>query len=260
MSSTIALTGRATGSGTGTRGTRALGIAALIALGWLVAFGLVFSPNDYQQGTAVRFLYLHVPAVTCAYLGFTFCAFGSAMVLRRLSQARVPGATAQWAGWDRFAGACAELGLLNMAINLFTGALWGKKTWGVYWTWDARLTTSALLFLLFLGYVAVRGLDASAEGRARRSAYVGLFAAANIPIVNQSVKWWRSLHQGSTLSRFDVQIDGLMLFSVFVGMIAFALVFVWMLLHRLRLLQLEDLAETTGLESALAERQREGAQ
>jgi heme exporter protein C len=235
--------------GTGTRVTRLVGIGAVVALGWQGVFALVLSPDDYQQGTAVRFLYLHVPAVICAYLGFALCALGGVQYLRRKTLA-----------WDRFAGACGEIGLMFMAINILSGALWGKRTWGAYWAWDARLTTSALLFLLFLGYVAVRGLEAAPAVRARRAAYVGIFAAANIPIVNQSVKWWRSLHQGSTLSRTDVEIDGLMLFSLFVSIAAFGLLFVWLVMHRYRVLVLEELADTRGLDVAIDERAHEGVQ
>jgi heme exporter protein C len=233
--------------GTGTRATRLLGIAALVALAWQTLFALVFSPDDFQQGTAVRFLYLHVPAVICAYLGFGLCALGGVQYLRNKTL-----------GWDRFAGACGEMGLVFMAITILSGALWGKRTWGAYWAWDARLTTSALLFLLFLGYVAVRGLEAAPAVRARRAAYVGIFAAANIPIVNRSVTWWRSLHQGSTLSRPDVEIDGLMLFSLFVSIVAFLLLFVWLVIHRYRALVLEELADTRGLDAAIDERAREG--
>jgi hypothetical protein len=148
---------------TSSAATRVIGIAALVGIAWQVVFGLFLSPDDAIQGTAVRFLYLHVPAVSCAYLGFTCCALSSVVYLRKRTL-----------GWDRFAGASGEVGLLFMAITLLTGALWGKKTWGVYWAWDARLTTTALLFLLFLGYVAVRGLEAAPEIRARRSAIVGI--------------------------------------------------------------------------------------
>ena len=229
--------------GTGTSGSRLVGIVALLALAWTAVFGLFISPADDVQGEAVRFLYLHVPAVMCAYLGFALCALGSVMVLRRRSM-----------GWDRFAGASAELGVLFMAITLVTGSLWGNKTWGVYWTWDARLTTSALLFFMFLGYLAVRRLDASPEAGARRSAIVGIISAANIPIVNRSVSWWRSLHQGSTFARTNVDMDGLMLFTTFVGVGAFVVLFAWLLIHRLRALELTDLVARRGLDQAIAER------
>ncbi|MGE0305206.1 MAG: cytochrome c biogenesis protein CcsA [Acidimicrobiia bacterium] len=233
---------------TGTRGTRILGITALVALAWVVVFGLFLSPEDEVQGEAVRFLYLHVPSVMCAYLGFGLCALGSIMFLRRRTL-----------GWDRVAGASAELGVVFMAITLVTGSLWGKKTWGIYWTWDARLTTSALLFLMFLGYLAIRGLEASPEAGAKRSAIVGIIAAANIPIVNRSVSWWRSLHQGSTFARTNVEMDGLMLFTTFLGTAAFVLVFAWMLIHRLRTMELMLLADQNQLDAAIALRSAEGA-
>ena len=119
--------------------------------------------------------------------------------------------------------------------------------------------TTALLFLLFLGYVAVRGLEAAPEIRARRSAIVGIFAAANIPSVNQSVKWWRSLHQGSTFSVTKVEIDGLMLFTLVLSTVAFTLLYVWYVIHRQRVLCMQDALDDSGLDLALAERRREGA-
>jgi heme exporter protein C len=232
---------------TGTRFTRALGLVTLFALAWQIVLGLFISPKDEVQGDAVRLLYLHVPAVMCAYLGFTICALASVMYLRKRT-----------AGWDRVAGAAGELGVVFMALNIVSGALWGKKTWGVYWTWDARLTTSALLFFMFLGYLAVRRLEANPAAGAKRAAIVGIISAANIPVVNRSVTWWRSLHQGSTFAKVNVDMDGLMLFTTFVGAVAFLLLFAWLMIHRLRVMELMMIAEQRGLDVAIAERVAEG--
>ena len=237
--------------GTSTPATRVLGILTIAMTLWLGVFGLLLSPADQDQGDAVRIMYVHVPSVWLAYLAFIVTAFASGVHLlgkRHSLQA------------DRVAGASAEIGVVFMAVTLVTGMLWGRITWGVYWQWDARLTTTALLFISYVGYLAVRGLEGSREQRARRSAIVGLLAVLEIPLVHWSVKLWRSLHQEATVlgTDLDVSLDGLMLFSLFVGVIAFTLLFVWLLLHRSRMLTMIDLSAESGLDIALAERRAEG--
>lgn len=235
-------------AGTGTTGTRILGIATIIAMGWLVAFGLGFSPEDRDQGESVRLLYVHVPTIWVAYVAFIVTAVSSAMYLFRKSL-----------GWDRLAGASAEVGTIFVGVTLAIGSLWGRLTWGVFWQWDARLTTTALLFVTYIGYLAVRRLEGSHAQRARRSAVVGLLAVLLIPLVHFSVVLWRSLHQTATVNDgdSDVKMDGLMLFSLFVGVIAFTLFYVWIVTHRTRVMAMEDSMDDRGLDSALAARRAE---
>jgi heme exporter protein C len=176
--------------GTSTPATRVIGILTISMTIWLGVFGLVLSPADRDQGDAVRIMYVHVPSVWLAYLAFIVTALASGVHLfgrRHSLQA------------DRVAGASAEIGVVFMAVTLVTGMLWGRITWGVYWQWDARLTTTALLFISYVGYLAVRGLEGTREQRARRSAIVGLFAVLEVPLVHWSVKLWRSLHQEATV-------------------------------------------------------------
>jgi heme exporter protein C len=234
---------------TGTRATRVIGALALIGLGWLLLFGLVLSPADENQGEAVRMLYLHVPTVWLAYLAFGVTALGSILYL-------VP--KTRSLAWDRVAGASAEIGVLFTGLTLVAGAIWGRITWGVYWTWDARLTTTALLFVLFLGYLAIRRLPAPPAQRARRCAIAGIIAFIDVPIVHLSVTWWRTLHQPATIKTIgDVEISGSMLFSLFVGLIAFTLVYVWLMVHKMRVMMMEDALDDHGLELALEERRAE---
>lgn len=238
--------------GTGTPGTRILGIATIVAMVWLVAFGLGFSPADRDQDEAVRILYVHVPTVWLAYLAFVVTAFSSAMYLFRRRHSL---------GWDRLAGASAEIGVVFMALTLVTGALWGRLTWGVFWQWDARLTTTALLFVTYIGYLAVRRLGGSHQQRAKRSAVLGLLAVLEIPLVHWSVRLWRSLHQEATVldTDGDIDMDGLMLFSLFVGVVAFTLLYLWLVLHRTRVMAMEDWLDERELDHALAARRAEGA-
>ncbi|NNE13120.1 MAG: cytochrome c biogenesis protein CcsA, partial [Ilumatobacter sp.] len=231
--------------GTGTPATRVIGILAIVMLGWLVAFGLGFSPADRDQEEAVRILYVHVPTIWMAYLAFTVTALCSALYLFPKKHSL---------GFDRFAGASAEIGVVFMAVTLAVGMMWGRITWGVFWQWDARLTTTALLFVSYIGYLAVRRLGGSHHQRARRSAVIGLLAVLEIPLVHWSVRLWRSLHQEATVldTDGDIDMDGLMLFSLFVGVVAFTLLYVWLLLHRTRAMAMDDLLEDRGLDRALA--------
>jgi heme exporter protein C len=156
--------------------------------------------------------------------------------------------------WDRIAGASAEIGVLFMAVTLLTGAL-GPLSWGTFWVWDARVTTTAFLFITYVGYLAVRDLGGSHQQRARRSAVVALLAVIEIPLVHFSVKLWRSVHQDESVA--DGELSGLMLFSLFVGLISFTLLYVWLVMHRQRVLTLNDRADDRGLDAALLERRNE---
>jgi heme exporter protein C len=238
-------------TGTGTKATRVIGVMALIGLAWLLLFGLVLSPPDEVQGEAVRMLYIHVPTAWLAYLAFGVTALGSGLYLFPKTRSLA---------WDRMAGASAEIGVLFTGLTLVAGAIWGRITWGVYWTWDARLTTTALLFVLFVGYLALRRLPASHDQRAKRCAVAGLIAFVDVPIVHLSVSWWRTLHQPATIKSIgDVDISGSMLFSLFVGVVAFTLVYVWLMIHKMRTMVLEDELDDRGLDLALEERRAEGA-
>lgn len=241
------------GVGTATRGTRIIGILTVVAMGWLVAFGLGFSPKDRDQSESVRLLYVHVPTIWIAYLAFVVTAVASGLYFFGKNKSL---------GWDRLAGASAEIGTAFVAVTLVIGAMWGRLTWGVFWQWDARLTTTALLFVTYIGYLAVRRLGGTHEQRGRRSAVIGMIAVLEIPLVHWSVRLWRSLHQDATILRTDgeVKMDGLMLFSLFVGVVAFSLLYLWLVLHRTRVMAMEDILDDQGLDAALAARRSEAAQ
>jgi heme exporter protein C len=239
-----------TASGTATRATRLLGAATIVGIAWLVAFGLFFSPADVNQKESVRILYVHVPSAWLAYLAFIVTALASAIYLFSKQHAL---------GWDRLAGASAEVGVLFMGATLVVGALWGRLTWGVFWEWDARLTTTAFLLVTYIGYLTVRRLGGTQQQRARRSAVLALLAVLEIPLVHWSVRLWRSLHQEATVARPDgeVKMDGLMLFTLFVGIVAFTLMYVWLVIHRQRTMAAEDALEDVGLDLAIDARRAE---
>lgn len=233
---------------TGSPATRVLGLAALAALALLVLYGLVVSPADREMADSVRLMYVHVPAATLLYVGCAFTTLASAMWLWK----RTP-------GWDALAETGAEVALVFAVVTLMTGSLWGRPTWGTYWTWDARLTSTAVLTALLVGYLALRRLDLDPDARSVRAAVLGLLLVPNVVVVNRSVEWWRSLHQGSTLMRLDPQIEGDMLVALMIGFLAGGLVFAWLMVHRFRVAWLAQQADRIDLDAALAARRAEAA-
>jgi heme exporter protein C len=226
---------------------RALGWASLASLVVLALFGLWGAPPDAVQSDAQRLMYLHVPAAWIAYLAFGVTALGSALWLWPRTRSPV---------WDRLAGASAELGVVFTALTLVLGSLWGRPVWGVWWAWDARLVTTAVLFFLYVGYLALRRVPAAPDTRARRCAIAALIAFVDVPIVHFSVTWWRTLHQQATVfgPSLNAHIHGVMAFTLWWGVLAFTLLYVYLLDKRYRLEALEEDAEEKELRRAIAER------
>ena len=235
---------------TGTTATRIIGISAVLMLTWVVVSAFFVTPADVQQGDSVRIMYAHVPAAWIAYLAFITTAIASGISLARRHRTL---------GFDRVAGASAEVGLLFMGLALVTGSLWGRLTWGTFWQWDPRLTTTLFLFVTYVGYLAVRNIDNDPYRRAKRSSILALLAVLEIPLVHFSVVLWRSLHQEASVLNpdGDVRLDDMMLFTLFSGVVAFTLVFVWLVIHRQRLATLRDLQQGVGLDAAIAARRNE---
>lgn len=237
-------------AGVATATSRAIGVFAIVAMTWVAVSGLFLTPADANQGDAVRIMYVHVPTAWIAYLAFIVTGVASlAWLLKKTPSLLL----------DRIAGACAEVGVLFMAMTLISGSLWGRLTWGTFWAWDPRLTTTAFLFVTYVGYLAVRRLDGSPQQRAQRSAVIASLAVLEIPLVHFSVVLWRSLHQSASILSpdGDIKMDGLMLFTLFSGVIAFTLTFLWLVIHRQRLLTMRDVIDEKGLEAAIRERQQD---
>jgi heme exporter protein C len=229
--------------------TRILGGLSLVGLALLLAYALVWSPADVVQGDSVRIMYVHVPTAIVAFTACGITTRASAMWLRKSSE-----------GWWVLGGAAAEVGLVFTAATLVTGSIWGRPTWGTYWDWDPRITSTTLLFILLVGYLALRQVDnesGDAAQRGMRGAIVGLLLFPNVMIVHYSVDWWRSLHQTATITRLDPTIEGTMLFTLMLGIVVFSLLFAWLLVHRFRLGWLQERAGASGIEEALTERRAE---
>lgn len=235
--------------GTGNRTTRLLGASALLASAVTAYVGLVVSPPDVTQGVLVRLIYVHPAAATLCYVGFGGCALFSLAYLWPRTRSR---------RWDRLAGASAEVGVVFCVVTLVTGSIWGRASWGVWWTWDARLTLTALLLALFLGYMALRRTG-EGERKAMRCAIAAVCFSVVVPMDHYATSWWRTLHQGNTLLGTNVKIHGWQLTGMLLSFVAYGLIFAWLLIHRYRVEQLEDRYETEGFSAAIAARRAEGA-
>ena len=209
-------------------GTTLLDRAAIGAL--TVALGLAFlTPPEATQGNVARFFYLHVPAVSIAYLAFAVALIGSLgyLLTRKMK-------------FDHLAVAGAEVGVVFTGSAILAGMIWGKPTWGVYWTWSARLTLTAIMLFVYLGYLALRRLIVDPATRARRAAIYGTLSIVQIPIIHFSVVWWRDIHQlGTIASPTGIQMDGVLWLAFLAGFLAFTTVAATLTVRRYQLAGLE---------------------
>ena len=207
--------------------TRLFGWLALagLAAGLVMAFGV--APRELTQGNVQRIMYVHVPAAWVAYLAFVVVFVASIVYLAT----RRPGA-------DRLAHASAEAGVVFTGLAIAAGSIWGKPTWGTWWTWDARLTTTAILFVIYLGYLLLRGMVDDPERGARSAAVVGIVGALDIPLVHFSVLWWRTLHQPPSVGRPEASaMDPIILVTLLVNVAAFTLLYVYFVGKGVRILR-----------------------
>jgi heme exporter protein C len=199
-----------------------LGPASIVAALAATAMALVWVPADAVQGDVQRIMYVHVPAAWLAYLAFLVVFVASVGWL--WSKRPV---------FDAIAVASAEIGVLFTALTLIAGSIWAKPTWGVWWTWEPRLLTTAVMFVMYVGYLLLRSLSTDLERRATRAAVVGIVAVVNVPIVHLSVTWMNALHQLPTVLRpGSPALDDRMLATLIVGVVAFTILYAWMLAVR----------------------------
>ncbi|MGH2707511.1 MAG: cytochrome c biogenesis protein CcsA [Actinomycetota bacterium] len=223
------------------RSQRALRILSLlVGAGMLIGLAAIFlwAPTEAFQGEVQRIVYVHVPTAWVAYLAFTVVLIGSIAHLKSGS-----------ARWDALARASAEVGVLFSALNLVTGMIWGRPIWNTYWTWDPRLTTAFVLFLIYVGYLVFRALATDPARGARISAVIGIVGFVDIPIVHFSAVWWRGLHPARTLiDPGGAPPPPRMLATIVLMVGVFTLLYALLLSLRIRLAGLES--EVTELEAA----------
>jgi heme exporter protein C len=205
-----------------------LWVGLVLAIGGMAA-GLTLTPRDYLQGETVRILYIHVPAAWLGMGGWVAIAGASiSQIVWRHPLAAVAGRAA------------APAGATFTAICLATGSIWGRPTWGTWWEWDGRLTSMLILLFLYLGYIALDGAERERGGDGRLAALFGLVGAINLPIIHYSVLWWRTLHQGQSITLTGSSIAPELLWPLPLTMLGFTALFAAVVLMRMR----ADLART----------------
>lgn len=211
--------------------TPLLSLAGLALLAVGLGLGLFASPADYLQGESVRIMYVHVPAAWLSLGGYLFLGIaGAAALVWRHPLAEVAGRAA------------APVGAVFAGVCLVTGSLWGRPTWGTYWEWDARLTSMLVLFFLYLGYIALgSAFDDRARGN-RAAAILAIIGLVNLPIIKFSVEWWRTLHQGASITLSGSSIDPSMLRPLLISAAGFACLFGATVLMRMRTAVAEQVA------------------
>ncbi|HVM94783.1 MAG TPA: cytochrome c biogenesis protein CcsA [Candidatus Acidoferrales bacterium] len=211
-------------------------LAGVAGSAMLLAVYMVFIyvPTDSAQGIVQRVFYFHVPIAIMTFVAFGVVAVASAMFLWRGTRA-----------WDRLAHSSGEVGMVFCTLVLVTGPIWAKPIWGTWWTWDARLTTTLILWLIYAGYLMMRNVTASGEQGARYAAILGIVGVIDIPIINRSVYWWRTIHPAVLVTREGGSglSDPRMQATLGVCFAAFFLLFLWLLFVRNENARLQDALE-----------------
>jgi heme exporter protein C len=213
-------------------------LATLLAIVGL-SIGLLIAPTDFQQGESYRIIFIHVPASWMSMVIFVAMAFWSAIGLA--FNARLA---------FMLARALAPTGALMCFLALWTGALWGKPTWGAWWVWDARLTSELILLFLYIGYLALHSTIQDTRRADRAASLLALVGVVNVPIIYFSVKWWNTLHQGASVSVSAApRMASIMLIGMLIMAIAFWLYAIATALARTRILIREREAQSAWIDS-----------
>jgi heme exporter protein C len=222
-----------------------LGIATLVLMLAALYMVFVYVPTEATQGIVQRIFYFHVPCAWVAFVAFGLVAIAGAFYL--------------WLGqqvWDDLEYAAAEIGVVFCTLVLITGSIWAKPIWGTWWTWDSRLTTTLVLWLLYCGYLMLRAMAGDSQTGARFGAVVGIVAALDVPIVVVSVRLWRTIHPAVLVTPqggHGLQ-DPRMIATLLVSLAAFTALFIWLLCLRFATVRthtrLRDLAHSLALAEA----------
>ncbi|HEY5648412.1 MAG TPA: heme ABC transporter permease CcmC [Nitrospiria bacterium] len=208
------------------------GLAAAACILTGLYLGLVHSPPDYYQGEVVRIMYIHVPFASSSLLAYSVLTI-----------------TSIWYLWkrdpiiDNMAHASAGIAVLFTSVALFTGSIWGKPTWNTWWTWDPKLISYSIMFLILVGYLMLRTFIDDRDKESRYAAVLAIVGAVDLPIVKFSAEWWRTLHQPLSISPRGSSIAGPMLHSLLFMMVGISLLFTYMVMVRTQKLYLQYLLE-----------------
>jgi heme exporter protein C len=222
------------------------GILGVLALAFIIVglyVGLYLAPPDAYQGDVQRIMYLHIPSIIAAYVCYLIVFAGSCLYLWKRDKRD-----------DILAHSAAEVAVLFTALTIIEGSIWGRPTWGVWWTWDARLTLTAVLLMIFVGYLMLRGLIEDEERGAVAGAVLAIIGALDIPLIHMAVYWWRTLHQPPSLMRPDKlpweTIKWPLLLPVLINIVALVLLALYLLSLRFRLGETEERIKHEMLEGA----------
>ncbi len=233
-------------------GMNAVGLIGVLTVFAGIVMAFLYAPTDRVQGHAQRIFYIHVPMAWLAYLAYSVLFVGAVGYLWKKDMK-----------WDRIARASAELGFLFTTLVLITGALWGRPIWGTWWQWEARLTTTLVLWFIYLGYFMLRSYAGDRKRAARHSAVLGIIGAIDIPIIHQSVQWWRTLHPAPVvLNTSGPNLPDSMLYTLLVSFVGFTIFYVYLMSMKYRVeLARDEISEremtqmfATNIEPASAQR------
>lgn len=211
------------------RSTTVWGAVAGVAMVFATVAALALAPREAEMGDVQRLFYFHMPSAWIA-LGPAFtCVFGFSIAYLVTRNLR----------YDRVAGAAAEIGVVFTTITLVTGPLWAKPAWGVYWTWEPRLTTTLILWFIYVGYLLLRSVALLGHKRARLAAVYGIVGWIDVPIVFLSIWWWRTVHP-RILGSGGFAMDAAMVWVLMACLVAFTLLFVYLLLLRVGIERTKD--------------------
>ena len=208
------------------------------SLGWIVMLvmlmglygAFIYAPTEKVMGNVQRVFYIHVPSAWVTYLAVGVAFVASILFLRSRNRR-----------WDTLAQCSVEIGTVFATIVLITGPIWGKSAWGTWWTWDARLTSMLVLWLILIAYQMMRSYVQDPDQRARYSAVLAIVGALDIPIIHFSVTWWRTLHPEATVIRAEgPTLDPRMLQVLIICLVAFTLLYILLLIRRFRLEEMRD--------------------
>lgn len=210
-------------------GEVALGIAAALAMLTGIWAAFFYAPTEAVQGDVQRIEYFHVPMAWVAYLSFFIVFVASIAYLWRRDER-----------WDLVARAAAELGTVFTTLVLITGSLWGKPIWGTWWAWDARMTTTLILWFIYVGYLVLRSYTGRSESGARAAAVLGIVGFVDVPIDYLSVTWWRTLHPNLQVPLGGApQAPAAVISTLMLCMLAFTLLFAFLMIQVYRLQRLQ---------------------
>ncbi len=201
-----------------------LAAATFVSFVAALYLAFVYAPTEAVQGDVQRIFYFHVPIAWLAYLAFFVVFLGSIMYLWRRSEL-----------WDTVARCSAEIGVMFTTLVLITGSIWGRTIWGAWWAWDARMTTTLILWSVYVVYLMLRAYSTDPIRGARYGAVLGIIGFADVPIVQMSITWWRTLHPGPVVSlEGSGGLPPQMLTALMVSLVAFTLLYAFLLRQRVQ--------------------------